>query len=176
MTSRLLDEPWPLSFVTAAAPNAGTARKMKRGGVTDALIRQVLIERAEIVLRFARAQGHSAIVLGAWGCGVFQNDAAAVAHAFATLLRGPYAGAFQQVTFAILGPVTNRAPFEDAFTSGVVPTSMAASRRSCHQGERRPDSRSSQRKSWGEGERSRSTRSGRRSSQQQRPRVGRDAG
>ena len=35
------------------------------------------------MLRIAAARGHRTLVLGAWGCGVFGNDPAAVAAAFA---------------------------------------------------------------------------------------------
>ena len=162
MSGRLLDEPWPLSFVTAAAPNAGAARKKK--GASDALIMRVLAERAEVVLRMARAHGHTAIVLGAWGCGVFQNNPAAVAHAFATLLRGPFAGEFQQVTFAILGPITNRTPFEDAF--GAVGPGQSSRPRTGGAGpqhDARSDARTTKR--GGDGQRSRSIRGNRRASE-----------
>jgi len=56
--------------------------------------------RAERVLRVAAAHGHRALVLGAWGCGVFANVAADVASAFRTALhRVP---AFERVVFAVL--------------------------------------------------------------------------
>ena len=43
----------------------------------------VLAARAGWVLRIAAARGHRRLVLGAWGCGVFGNDPATVAAAFA---------------------------------------------------------------------------------------------
>eukprot|EP00966_Prymnesium_polylepis_P041047 952590-Prymnesium_polylepis.1 len=49
-SGRLLDVPWPCSFVTAPAPNAGVARKQ---GIREALISQALEERAHRVLRAA---------------------------------------------------------------------------------------------------------------------------
>jgi len=110
-SGHLLAQPWPLSFVTAAAPNAGVARKK---GISEATITQVLATRAELVLRVATAHGHDAIVLGAWGCGVFQNNPHEVARAFSTLLRGKYQGVFRRVVFAIVGPVTNLSPFQQA--------------------------------------------------------------
>jgi uncharacterized protein (TIGR02452 family) len=44
------------------------------------------------------------MVLGAWGCGVFANDPATVADIFAQFLLppGPFATAFEHITFAIL--------------------------------------------------------------------------
>jgi len=111
-TGELLDEAWPLSFVTAAAPNAGNARKQ---GLSEREISATLEKRAELVLRLAHGHGHDALVLGAWGCGVFQNQPTEVARVFASLLRGPYRGVFRRVTFAVVGPATNRAAFLEAF-------------------------------------------------------------
>ena len=61
-------------------------------------------------------------MLGAWGCGVFKNDPHDVAAAFRALLippGAPFRGCFRLVSFAVIGPVTNRAAFEAAF--GKVP-------------------------------------------------------
>jgi uncharacterized protein (TIGR02452 family) len=77
----LLDEPYPVSFLTAAAPNLGAIRRNQpadAGTVPD-----VLAARAGRVLRVAAAHGHRVLLLGAWGCGVFGNDPAMVAAAFA---------------------------------------------------------------------------------------------
>jgi uncharacterized protein (TIGR02452 family) len=47
-------------------------------------------------------QGHRSLLLGAWGCGVFQNDPAMVADAFGQWLESPrFQGCFDRVTFAI---------------------------------------------------------------------------
>lgn len=108
----LIDEPWAVAFVTAAAPNAGVARAH---GVSEEEISATLSARAERVLSVAAARNHDALVLGAWGCGVFGNDPRSVAKTFARLLGGKFAGAFARVTFAILGPQSNRSPFVDAF-------------------------------------------------------------
>ncbi|MFI7662232.1 TIGR02452 family protein [Micromonospora parva] len=47
----------------------------------------------------AAAHGHRTIVLGAWGCGVFRNDPATVAGAFADALQ--MIDRFDHVVFAI---------------------------------------------------------------------------
>ena len=94
----LLEQPYRLSFLTAAAPNLGALldRQPELAGTVPA----VLEARAERVLRVAAAHGHRRIVLGAWGCGVFRNSPEVVAAAFRTgLARVPY---FEHVTFAIL--------------------------------------------------------------------------
>jgi len=107
----LLDKPFRAAFITAAAPNAGHAR---RCGVSEELIEAALTERAELVLATAAAHGHDALVLGAWGCGCFKNEPAKVAGIFAQLLRGPYCGVFMHVSFPLRDD-DNRAPFLESF-------------------------------------------------------------
>jgi uncharacterized protein (TIGR02452 family) len=95
----LLEEPYLVSFLTAAAPNLGailTSQLAAAGSVPG-----VLAARARRVLEVAAAHGHRALVLGAWGCGVFGNDAATVARIFAEHL-GQTAGWFDHVVFAVL--------------------------------------------------------------------------
>ena len=117
-----LARPWRCAFVTAAAPNAGIARD--RGASAERL-RAVLVERADRVLGAAVAHGHDAIVLGAWGCGVFKNEPRDVARAFATLLAGKYRDRFARVVFAILGGgEANLAVFRETF--GGAPVAPAA--------------------------------------------------
>ena len=111
-TSELLDQPYNVSLITAAAPNAGVARKR---GIDEEAILRALAERADRVLSVAARNVHDAVVLGAWGCGVFRNDPQLVAAVFARLLRGKHAGRFRHVTFAVLGPASNRQPFEETF-------------------------------------------------------------
>ncbi|MFF5027332.1 TIGR02452 family protein [Streptomyces collinus] len=122
----LLPEPFAAGFLTAAAPNAGVVRRTApdRAGELPA----ALARRAERVLETAAAQGYRRLVLGAWGCGVFQNDPAQVAGAFRTLLGpgGRFARTFEHVVFGILDRTpgaTVRAAFEKAFP---VPTEPAA--------------------------------------------------
>jgi len=111
-TGQLLPEPWLCSFITAAAPNAGAARK---SGFSEDEIVAALEERADRVLGIAAEQRHRALVLGAWGCGVFKNDPAVVANTFSRLLSRKYVGCFTYVTFACIGPETNRAAFHHVF-------------------------------------------------------------
>ncbi|MFE9203548.1 TIGR02452 family protein [Micromonospora sp. NPDC006431] len=111
---RLLDAAHEVSFLTAAAPNRGA---VLRNQPADAeRVAPALRTRARRVLAVAAAHGHRRLVLGAWGCGVFRNDPATVAEAFALALADA-AGWFDQVTFAVLdragGPV--EAAFADRF-------------------------------------------------------------
>jgi uncharacterized protein (TIGR02452 family) len=59
-----------------------------------------LARRTNRVLAVTAANGHRRLVLGAWGCGVFGNDPATVANAFATALRRNRW--FTHVSFSIL--------------------------------------------------------------------------
>src|SRR5262249_17823412 len=99
---RLLDEPWHTSMFTAPAVNAGVVRSREPENIGQ--IREVMNRRIEYVLALAAHNGHDALVLSAWGCGVFANDPLEVAELFAGHLlgQGRYAMAFTEVIFAIL--------------------------------------------------------------------------
>ncbi|MFF4037577.1 TIGR02452 family protein [Streptomyces sp. NPDC001816] len=115
---RLLPEPYLAGFLTAAAPNAGVVRRTAPERVGE--LPAALTRRAERVLETAAAHGYRRLVLGAWGCGVFQNDPAQVAGAFRTLLGpgGRFARAFEHVVFGVLDRTpgaTVREAFVQAF-------------------------------------------------------------
>ncbi|MFH8435538.1 TIGR02452 family protein [Streptomyces sp. NPDC018007] len=97
-----LDAPYTVGFLTSPAPNAGVIRRQAPEEAHR--VPAVLASRAERVLEVAAVRGYRRLVLGAWGCGVFQNDPAAVAGAFHGLLGegGRFAGHFEQIVFAIL--------------------------------------------------------------------------
>jgi uncharacterized protein (TIGR02452 family) len=98
----LLDRPYELGMLTAAAPNllAVAREQPDRVDTVAAVVRR----RALRVLLVAAAHGHRRLVLGAWGCGVFGNDPTVVAGAFAAALREvPHV---DHVVFAVL----DRAP------------------------------------------------------------------
>jgi uncharacterized protein (TIGR02452 family) len=95
----LLDEPYTVSFLTAAAPNLGAIEASQP--MAAASVPGVLAARAERVLTVAAAHGHRKLVLGAWGCGVFRNDPAVVAAVFAAQLARAR-GYFDHVVFAVL--------------------------------------------------------------------------
>ncbi|GHB10657.1 MULTISPECIES: TIGR02452 family protein [Streptomyces] len=99
---RLLDTPYTAGFLTSPAPNAGVIRRREPEHAHG--IPAALASRAERVLEVAAVRGYRRLVLGAWGCGVFQNDPAEVAGAFRALLAdgGRFAGHFEQIVFGIL--------------------------------------------------------------------------
>jgi uncharacterized protein (TIGR02452 family) len=96
----LLSNPFPVSFITAPAVNAGAVRRNEPEKVKR--IEPVMIERIEKVLTVAALHGHRHLVLGAWGCGVFENDPRDMARWFGRhLLDGAFRGIFSMVVFAV---------------------------------------------------------------------------
>jgi uncharacterized protein (TIGR02452 family) len=100
-----LERPWRCAFLTSAAPNA---REMTRRGRLASEAIRLLEARIERLLCVAARHGHTHLVLGAWGCGVFRNDPGAVAQAFRRVLRGPARGVFEEAVFAILDETRDR--------------------------------------------------------------------
>jgi uncharacterized protein (TIGR02452 family) len=100
----LLEQPVYSAFITAPAVNAGVV--LERDPSRRREIRKTMAERTSRVLAIAALKGHDALVLGAWGCGVFRNDPQEVAELFRDALTGPYRGIFSRVIFAI----TDRSP------------------------------------------------------------------
>src|SRR5262249_925177 len=112
---RLFDEPYLCSFLTSPAVNVGALHHRDRRGDE---IRHAMLERIERVLGVAALHGHEALVLGAWGCGVFKNDPEQVAKLFRLALAGRFRGAFTRVVFAVLDTSADEhfiGPFEQVF-------------------------------------------------------------
>ncbi|HEX8283471.1 MAG TPA: TIGR02452 family protein [Pyrinomonadaceae bacterium] len=109
----LLEEPYAVSFITAPAVNAGAVKRNepeKAGSLLPTMRR-----RLSRVLWVAARHRHPALVLGAWGCGVFQNDPASVAGLFAEALGpgGPFHGCFRQVVYAVY----DRSPSQEVISA-----------------------------------------------------------
>lgn len=96
----LVTDPFFVSILSSPAPNSGDVRA--REPLAASRIDDVLYERGREILLVAREHGHRAVVLGAWGCGVFRNDPETVAAMWHYHLHKPeFAGAFDRVVFAI---------------------------------------------------------------------------
>jgi len=105
-----LQQPWLLSFLKCAAPCAPAIGQPEAG--------DLLRQRIHRVLAIARAYGHSELVLGAWGCGAFGNDAHRTALDFRQALGGEFSGAFSDIVFAITDWSLERkflGPFREVF-------------------------------------------------------------
>lgn len=111
---QLLDEPYPCAFITAPAVNVGAIGPEDHGRV-----RWEMAERVRKVLAIAAGNNHDAVVLGAWGCGVFKNDPEMIAELFREALFTRYMGVFARVNFAVLDSSDRGTirPFEERFGS-----------------------------------------------------------
>ncbi len=114
---RLLEQPWTTSFLTAAAVNAGALGSRGRG--RQEKIAAAMEERMRMVLAVAAHHRCEALVLGAWGCGVFRNDPQQIASLFGKVLTGPpFANRFRHIEFAVYDPTPNQTvitPFTKVF-------------------------------------------------------------
>jgi uncharacterized protein (TIGR02452 family) len=107
---RILEQPWLLSFITCAAPYAPDVGQPESGNL--------LQHRIHRVLKIARAYDYATLILGAWGCGAFENDPERTAKDFRSALESDFRGAFGEVVFAITDWSTERrylGPFRNAF-------------------------------------------------------------
>ncbi len=96
-----LPQPYLVDFITSPAPNAGAV--MRNEPDNRSRITPVLTERAGKILALAAHRQCDALVLGAWGCGVFKNDPITVAAIFHDYLRpdGAFGQRFQHVLFSV---------------------------------------------------------------------------
>lgn len=101
------------NVITCAAPNKSAAQKYQN--VTDDENYMVLQSRIKFVLDIARDNGVKTLILGAYGCGVFGQDATEVANIFKQYLDTEYK-CFDTVVFAIpYGRDRNLLKFQEVF-------------------------------------------------------------
>lgn len=96
-----LAQPYLVDFITSPAPNAGAIVRNEPRNRKQ--IEPVLTKRASKILALAAYWGCDALVLGAWGCGVFRNDPQMVAAVFYHYLcpMGLYSNHFRHVLFSV---------------------------------------------------------------------------
>jgi uncharacterized protein (TIGR02452 family) len=109
----LLQKPYSVTFLTAPAVNAGVVRQKEPGKMH--LIEPVNRERARKFLWIANRENHETLVLGAWGCGVFQNDPQEIARMFKDLLANEFENCFARVIMAIY----DRTPAKNVYNAFV---------------------------------------------------------
>jgi uncharacterized protein (TIGR02452 family) len=98
-----LAQPLRLDILTAPAVNAGALARNSPELLPQLL--PTMRQRLRLVLAVAARHEVEALVLGAWGCGVFANDPAQVAQLFAEALADPaIRGRFRRLDFAIFDP------------------------------------------------------------------------
>lgn len=104
----LLDAPYLVDFVTSPAPNAGSIKNNRPGDL--GLIPDCFYLRIRKLLALLCERNCDALVLGAWGCGVFRNDPKMVAQLFASYLNedAEFYGCFKKVLFSVYDPTESQ--------------------------------------------------------------------
>ncbi len=101
----LLETPVKVAVITIPAPNRFGAAMFASGQK----IEETMLRRIRIMLRIAVQKDYKNLVLGAWGCGAFGNDANAVAGYFKQVLVDEgYGRCFEHVCFAVYGKPDGR--------------------------------------------------------------------
>jgi len=97
----LLANPYRADVLTSPAVNVSAIKQNNPSEL--ALVEQTMLTRIDKLLAVFVKHEVQNLVLGAWGCGVFQNNPHDVARYFARYLtgNGKYASHFTQIVFAI---------------------------------------------------------------------------
>ncbi|MCC8064738.1 MAG: TIGR02452 family protein, partial [Clostridiales bacterium] len=103
-SSEALAQPFPISVMSCAAPMV----RLGLEGMSQQEYEEMLYKRIRGMLLVAASQGYRHLILGAFGCGVYGNDAALVSDLFARAIRDfTYSGKgsgqlFASIQFAVL--------------------------------------------------------------------------
>jgi uncharacterized protein (TIGR02452 family) len=95
----LIDNPYMCSILTTPAVQAHGVRQYMPN--RDGEIEMIMWNRILKLLAVASRYNHTALVLGAWGCGAFGNDGHTIARLFRTALTENFKGRFERIIFAI---------------------------------------------------------------------------
>lgn len=97
----LLDQPYLVDFLTSPAPNAGAMKQNEKNRSQD--LEPTLYQRGKYILTLFAQKKCDHLILGAWGCGVFQNDPQMVAEMFHSYLKpgALFHGRFESVCFSV---------------------------------------------------------------------------
>ncbi|MCE7993694.1 MAG: TIGR02452 family protein [Roseivirga sp.] len=95
----LVDEPTLCNIVTSAAVNTGVVLR-KEPQLKEA-IPDLMGKRIEKLLTLSKSKKNDMLILGAWGCGVFQNDPNIIANLFKERLEGMFKNQFEHIVFAV---------------------------------------------------------------------------
>jgi uncharacterized protein (TIGR02452 family) len=95
----LLENPALCSVITAAAVNYGVVKRREAKKAKQ--IAEIMRLRIEKMLALALINNNDTLILGAWGCGVFQNDPVLIAQLFKEALETTFKNQFKKVVFAI---------------------------------------------------------------------------
>jgi len=96
--NELLDKPFSVGMIAVAALRHPESKNDKYVHSDDKML---MYQKIESIFKIALEQGHDSLVLGALGCGVFENPPYAVAGLFKFALN-IYANCFKRIGFAVL--------------------------------------------------------------------------
>ena len=96
---KLISTPKYVTFITSPAVNTGIV--LRRESKSEEDIKQLMTMRIRKLLALSLEKDHETLILGAWGCGVFQNDPKVIAELFHNELNGDFKNCFKHITFAI---------------------------------------------------------------------------
>lgn len=98
-----------ISVITSPAVNAGDYLLKNKQKDSNKIIRDTMEKRIRRIIQIAAKEGCTAIVLGAFGCGVFKNNTFEIARAFRkVLIDEGYQYYFDQISFAIYDNSPNK--------------------------------------------------------------------
>ena len=97
-----LIEPIKVSVISAVAVNYSEIKQTYKKGEKDQVVYDKMKNRCRRILKLCLLKGNDVIILGAFGCGVFQNSPKMVSSIFKELLVDESIGIyFKKVIFAI---------------------------------------------------------------------------
>jgi uncharacterized protein (TIGR02452 family) len=108
---RLLEKPYMADVLTCPAVNIGAMQQHHPAELARA--EQTMLARMDKMMAVFAMHDVENLVLGAWGCGVFQNSPHDIARYFAGFLtgNGKYARCFRKVAFAVFDRSKNQENF-----------------------------------------------------------------
>ncbi len=95
----LLESPVKCNIITAAAVNTGVVKQREPEQYLK--VSQIMEQRIEKLLSLALHHNNEVLILGAWGCGVFQNDPVMIAELFRKQINGRFRNQFRKISFAV---------------------------------------------------------------------------
>ncbi|HEX5154279.1 MAG TPA: TIGR02452 family protein [Parafilimonas sp.] len=95
----VMDDYITVSVITSPAVNAGAVKQNERSNIQ--MLLPVMEKRMDKLLGLCAYYNHDVLILGAWGCGVFQNEPEDIAALFEMFLKGKYDGLFRKIVFAV---------------------------------------------------------------------------